>query len=193
MMRWRREDAERRNGFTLMELMVVLALIAIMTAVIIPEMKGTFEDALLRSTGRKLVEVFNLASSRAVTINETHRVRLERKTGRYFVEKTRSEGALGREIDPRSEIAGGEGVLDTRIIIEVHKSGEDSSDAPDQGPAFVSGEDLGKRHADDTISFNADGTADASEILLRDLAGFRLLLRINPITSRVQITELGHQ
>src|ERR1022692_2607980 len=34
------------SGFTLIELMVVIVLIAVMTAMIIPEMKGTFEDAL---------------------------------------------------------------------------------------------------------------------------------------------------
>jgi prepilin-type N-terminal cleavage/methylation domain-containing protein len=181
------------RGFTLMELMVVLALIGIMTALIIPEMKGTFGDALLRSTGRKLVEVFNLASSRAVTLNEAHRVRIEKKTGHYLIEKIGPEGARGRGFDPRSSIVGGEGILDTRITIEVRQSEEESSELPDQGPAFVSGENLGKRHTDEAIAFNADGTADASEILLRDAAGFRLALRINPITSRVQITELGHQ
>src|SRR6185369_4646570 len=126
MMRRRHTD-----GFTLMELMVVLALIGIMTALIIPEMKGTFEDALLRSTGRKLVEIFSLASSRSVTLNEAHRVRLERKTGRYFVEKSGPEGGRGRELVSQSDIPGGQGVLDTRITIEVRKSGEDSSEAPE--------------------------------------------------------------
>ena len=64
------------RGFTLIELMVVVVLIGILTAMIIPEMKGTYGDALLRSTSRDLVNVFNLAYSRAVTLNQTHRVRL---------------------------------------------------------------------------------------------------------------------
>ena len=40
-------------AFTLIELMVVIVIIGIMTAMMIPEMKGTFQDALLRSTSRE--------------------------------------------------------------------------------------------------------------------------------------------
>ena len=39
-----------RSAFTLIELMLVCLLIAILTAIIIPEMKGTYQDALLRSS-----------------------------------------------------------------------------------------------------------------------------------------------
>ena len=58
-------------GFTLMELMVVLVLIGIMTAMILPEMKGTYEEALLSSTGRQLANVLGIAYSRAVTAANT--------------------------------------------------------------------------------------------------------------------------
>jgi len=73
----------RRLGFTLIELMVVFVLVGIMTAMIIPAMRGTYEDALLRSTSRKLVNVLNLASTRAIALNQPHRVRLDHKNGRY--------------------------------------------------------------------------------------------------------------
>src|SRR5262249_50314579 len=43
----------RTYAFTLVEMMVVVVLIAILTAMIIPEMKGTYEDAFLRSTSRE--------------------------------------------------------------------------------------------------------------------------------------------
>ena len=51
-----------QRAFTLIEMMTVLVLIGIMIAMIIPEMKGTFEDALLRSTSRDLVSVCVLIS-----------------------------------------------------------------------------------------------------------------------------------
>ena len=100
---------ERSRGFTLLELMVVLILIGIMSAIIIPEMKGSFQDALLRSTSRELVTVFNLASSRAISINQLHRVRLDRNSGRYVVERRAQENEQADGFVPAREIPGSEG------------------------------------------------------------------------------------
>ncbi|HZM02633.1 MAG TPA: GspH/FimT family pseudopilin [Candidatus Saccharimonadales bacterium] len=159
-----------RAGFTLIELMVVVVLIAIMSVMILGEMTGTFQDALLRSSSRQLISVFNLASSRAISVNRQHRVRLDRATGRYLVEKRER----GNEFVPLKDVAGGEGTLDSRISIHVEEPGETESSS-------------------DTVSFFADGTADSREVELRDRAGFGLALRVSPITSRVQIIELERQ
>ena len=88
-------NAKFRGGFTLMELVVVVVIIGIMTALIIPEMSGTFQAALLRSTGREIVNVFSLANSHAVNLHRSCRVRLDSKTGRYLVErKVNKEGQV---------------------------------------------------------------------------------------------------
>jgi type II secretion system protein H len=178
--------SSRKLGFTLIELMVVIVLIAIMTAVILPEMKGTYEDALLRSTARKLVDVFTLANSHAIALNQVHRVRLDRRNGRYFVE-TRNEGGTRSR-----EVPGGEGTFDPRISVELRNVAEDAT-APTEQSTSVSPDEFRNRTADGTICFYADGTAEAQEILLRDRQGFRLVLRINPITARVHITELERE
>ena len=99
--------------------MVVIVLIGIMTAMIIPEMRGTMEDAVLRSTGRKLVSVFGLAYSRAITLNQLHRVRLDSKTGRYLVETARTQEEGGRGFAPVRDFPESQGELDTRISVEV--------------------------------------------------------------------------
>ena len=164
----------RTGGFTLIELMVVLVVIAIMSAVVVAKMGGTFQDALLRSSSRQLISVFSLASSRAISVNRLLRVRIDRATGRYAVEKR----ARGDEFVEADDLPGGEGVLDPRIAVRVEES--DVIDKTEAAP-------------ENTINFYPDGTADGREIELRDRDGFGLALRINPVTARVRVISLERQ
>jgi type II secretion system protein H len=182
-----------RLGFTLIELMVVIVLIGIMTAMIIPEMKGTFEDALLRSTSRELVNVFGVACSHAVSVNQVLQVRLDRKTGHYAIEKRVREGGRGHQFVPARDVPGAEGKLDTRISIEVRRPGEEPGGAPAEEGLHVAEATPQARESEETIAFYPDGTADAREIVLRDRDGFQLALRVNPVTARVHIVELARE
>ena len=184
---------DRRRGFTLIEMMVVIVLIGIMTAMIIPEMKGTYEDALLRSTSRELINVFNAAYSHAVSVNQVLRVRLDRKSGRYSIEKRVREAGRESNFVPTHDVSGGEGELDTRISIEIRKSGDGSANASGERSAQVREDNSRVQERDEGITFYPDGTAEAGEIVLRDRDGFRIALRINPVTARVHIVELARE
>jgi general secretion pathway protein H len=173
----------RKSAFTLLELMVVIVLMGILTAMILPEMRGTYEDALLRSTSRKLVNVFTLANTRSIGLNQLHRVRLDIKAGRYALERKARENELRKGFVPVDNAHGGEGVLDSRITIEFHRPAQES-------PEMAGSVSEQNQTFEDTISFYPDGTADAGEILLRDRQGFALALRINPVTARIEILEL---
>jgi hypothetical protein len=154
-------------------------------------MTGTFQDALLRSTSRELINVFDLAYSRAVSLNELHRVRLDQKSGHYSVEKNVNEN--GREnFVPADDVSGGKGDLDSRITIEFRPPGEIVPEPATQTGAALpdDGSPMNDSPASEVaIVFYPDGTADAGDIVLRDKQGFRLSLRINPITARVHIIE----
>ena len=186
-----RARAARRLSFTLIELMIVLAIIGIMTALILPQMQGTYQDAVLRASGRKLVDVFTLAGSHAITLSQPQRVRIDLKTGRYAMEGKARETQNGIGPVPIKDVPGSAGEIDQRVTLEIRNSNEDSAESTDLRPAFVSGDDLRIRKRNEAISFYPDGTADAAEILLRDRDGFRLALRINPVTARVHLVELG--
>jgi type II secretion system protein H len=185
---WKFRPRAARGGFSLIELMVVVVLIGIMAAMIIPEMKGTYEEALLRSTSRELVGVFNIASSRAISLNQFLRVRLDLGTGRYATERQASDRTTRSAFVPVRDLPGGEGKLDTRISVKIRKpSGEDDRSEP---AAVRAPEDADIPEGSAAIAFYPDGTAEASEIVLQDRAGFRLALRVNPVTSRVRVVEL---
>ena len=151
----------------------MVVLIAIMTALILPEMRGTLDDAVLRKCGRQLIAVCNLAHSRAITRNEIHRVRLDPQRGEYTLEvKT------GGKFQPLQDSREAKGAWSQRVTAQLRR--------PQAGDEPLENAD----HAAEAIAFYADGTADDAEILLRDRAGFRLLLQVNPVTARVAIYNM---
>jgi type II secretion system protein H len=178
-----------KRGFTLIELMVVLVLISILTAMIIPEMRGTFQDALLRSTARKLVNVLTLANSSAITTSTLHVVQLDLKNGHYRIRRNALKTEDASSI-PETEVPGGKGEIDTRISVQLRKIEEEPDE--DAGPAN-SKDEVEKADPSRGIAFYPDGTADGAEILLRDRDGFRMALRINSATARVQIVEMERE
>ena len=188
-MRCHRHNGRSRVGFTLVELMVVVVIISIMSAMIVAEMHGTFQDALLRSTSRELASAFSVASSRAVSVNRPHRVRIDQVTHQYVLERSARGGT---DFFPVRDIPNSHGKLDPRITVNIVNTGMDSLDDAGQTPKEDSGTPGGVPSfgPEEAVTFYPDGTADAREIELADRDGFRLSLRINPITARVQITAL---
>lgn len=179
------QPARSISAFTLIEMMTVLVIIGIVTAVVIPEMKGTFEDSLLRSTGRDLVNVIELASSRAISLNQTIQVRVDPTSGRYEMERQAHEGA-GEEFVPLKDLSGSAGYLDKRIAVQIQTSVGETDATVGEGAAQT-------ENQAQALMFRPDGTAGSALILLRDRAGFQLALRVSPITSRVTIGEPRHE
>ena len=183
------ESPGRRRGFTLIELMVVIVLIAILSVMILPEMRGSLEEVQLRSNARKLVTACDIAFSRAVATGQTRRLEFDRSTGRYQV-LAGSNGGTAASAQKNEDTPGGTGTVDLRIKVELRRvESAGAGNATRVSPA--AGIDAAPAGPIDTgIDFFADGTADASEFVLEDRAGFRLALRINPVTARVRLREL---
>ena len=168
-------DRLNRSAFTLVELMVVITIIAIIGSVIVLEMGGTYEDALLRTNARKLIDVCDAASNRAIAVRQAQALRINAASGKLMVEsKVRDADEQETEII--------EGELDTRVALSIREPQRDEEADESETPVEM-----------DTIVFYPDGSADAREFLFRDRAGVELVLRINPTTGRVRVIEMAAQ
>jgi len=164
---------QNRRAFTLIELMVVITLIAVLTAVILPEMRGTLEETALRSAARELVSACQTANARAVATGRPQQLVLDATAHRFRIETAR--GGPGEAQRPRSASEPESGKLDPRIAVEVRLQEPPLPGAPAG------------------IEFQADGTVTAADIILRDRTGFGLVLRLNPVTARPTLKDLARK
>ena len=72
-------------GFTLLEMLVVLVLVAVITAVAVPVAGGAIQTLRLQSAARHVAAALRLARGRAIRQQEIHLVSLDREQGRVTV------------------------------------------------------------------------------------------------------------
>jgi len=169
-----------------MELMVVLVLIAVLTAVIVPEMRGTHEDAVLRSAGRQFIDGTSLASSRAVALSQTHRLRLDRGNGRFVLERQVGKTHRIARFEPVDDTALAGSHLDSRVrwrLLPLGGKPTPDGEGPNRDRVGV------PASTPDSVRFYPDGTADAAELMLEDRMGMRLSLRVSAATGRVRVAD----
>ena len=89
------EDAGwAQAGFTLLELMAVLGLMALLLGLVLPSLLHSWEREKNRASLRELTTTLRTARSEAVTKGVRVRLFLDLKTGRYRLEGSTQEGAL---------------------------------------------------------------------------------------------------
>jgi len=180
----------RVRGFSLVELTVVMVLLAIMTALIVPEMRGTLEGERLRGASRQLMDALRLAYSQAVTAHVPHRLRWDAGSGRYQVERRGGENDPGQAYIPLDGFPACAGTIDSRVQINILPTTQVAAFDLDQNAPVVWPDNASDEASPDVIVFHPDGTADAREIVLRDGDGFGRALRIHPITAQIQLVKL---
>jgi len=182
----------RTRGFTLIELIVVLTILGILGAMIVPQFASTYVDALLRASGRELVAGLNLSYSLAVGRQTSCRLVLDPESGAWRIEELRTREGGVEEFGRVDDVPGAWGKIDRKISVRL-RSGSDE-DRPSGSPfAPTPSPGSGPEARQESILFRPDGTAEASEIVLRDPEGFALSIRVDPITSRVRIAALARE
>ena len=73
------------NGFTLIEIMIVLALIAILSSITMPSLRGFAASTRLKSTAHAIRDMLNFARDMAITERAAYLVVFDLTTNRYWL------------------------------------------------------------------------------------------------------------
>ena len=189
--------SSRRSGFTLIEMLAVVAIIALLVAVTAPNM-GAVRERWLRNQSRQVASYVELARQRAVMTGVPHRVLLDLEGGAYRLEwkgfdeeddraaparpdyELRGTTRLSLSPPPAREfsfrpVPGNMGIFHY-LADEIDFAGLETP----QG--WVDRGELG-------VVFDEDGTADHTEIVLENQRGERMWLEIRPIADAVRIFD----
>jgi len=146
----------RRRAFTLIELILVLALLVIITSIAAPAMARFIRGRALDTEARRLLALMHEAQSRAVSEGVPMMFWIDEKSGAYGVAAEASAQSSGVRSDPKAET----GTVDSTLAIAVGNTGSGVQTQFNHLPA---------------IRFQADGTVDEGSpqtLKLTDSDGF---------------------
>lgn len=83
---------KRRQGFTLVEMLVVLAIIVMLLGISIPFTSGFGKALRIKTTARAILGTLRVARSNAITYREKHTVIFDVENSEYWIED--SEGKI---------------------------------------------------------------------------------------------------
>ena len=181
----------RRAGFTLIEVIIVVALIGLAAIVLLPQLGGGFSQGLVHSAEVVAADL-SYASQRAIATGRTHRWTLDLDESLFWIEERverppeddalPTHAGLLQLAPPADEfeflpVANGTGKprwLDEKgVLIDRVSIGEDEFEE-----GLVS------------IAFSGDGGSDPARVELSDQYGYRTEIRLAPFTGEPRIIDV---
>ncbi len=149
---------QSRRGFTLIEIIVVLVIIAVAMAVVMPSMRTGLAGMRLEAKGRDLVTLCRTARTLAVGEQRVYRIAVQKDRNRIFLVDAYHEKV--RDFELTDEIK----------VSSVKYEGEES-----RNPAVY-------------ISFYPNGRADDAELVLENDRGRKVTVKTDVITGSAKLT-----
>lgn len=191
-----------RQGFTLLELLLVLALLVIVAALAVPALQGTMVNQRLRSAGDLLRSQMAKARVRAMKTGRTHAMWIEPEGARYRIEPwmTGDEALEGNTAAAAvGGLAGGgapasdpnllitEEQLPEGVVFYVAETVQDNrAMLAQQSTASASGATLGDAPP---IIFYPDGTTSSARVAVTDGQGLFVLVSLRGLTGIALVTD----
>ena len=162
----------RRCAFTLIELILVLALLVIITSIATPAMARFIRGRALDTEARRMLALLHVAQSRAVSEGAPMMLWLDEPAGAYGLAAETS----GQNGDPHAETL----TVDSTLALAVLNTGTGAQTQFNHLPA---------------IRFQADGTVDESSpstLKLTDSDGFVRWLAETQLRTGYEISDTAH-
>jgi type II secretion system protein H len=160
----------RRQGFTLVELILVMTLLVIVTSITVPPMAKFIRGRALDSEARRVMALMHGAQSRAVSEGMPMMLWVDEKAGTYGMEAETS----GQNGDAKAEDL----TVDSVLKIGVQNTGTGGQATFNNLPA---------------IKFLPDGTVDETSpqtVVLQDVDGFSRSLILNKLRTGYEVGDV---
>jgi general secretion pathway protein H len=186
------EDGRRGNGFTLIELILVLVIMGLLTALVTPAITS-LTGLKLKTAARKVAAGLRYARSQAVATGSDYQVVFNLEKGEMTVEPLEEEPYYNRE-----DVAQGYGGKEEEETIEEEDfpkkvKKKKTYTIPKEvtlAKVIVEGEEITEDDEVETwIDFYPNGSCSGGEIFLADERERTYRIALNFLTGIVEITE----
>jgi len=175
------QGADRRRGFTLLELLIVLLIVGMVAGLMAPAFSGGLVNMRLKAAAQRLAASLRYARSLAVAHKETVQVELDLDGNSYCTM------AAGRGLKREERSEDGE---------EQRKRGTFGREVRlPEGVSFklVSVGDEALQEGRAEISFYPKGNSSGGEVVLGNVRERYYKIRVESITGRVQVERLASE
>lgn len=188
----------RRRGFTLIEILAVVAILALMSAFVIPNL-GALTGRSLGADAQQLAAQLELGRQRAIVTGVTHRMRIDLDRGVYRLEWLAADPEAAEATPPAEielQLAG-----ESPLPLAAPRAQElefrplpgqfGNFNALDDDVSFAGLEtpEGWIETGESSIVFDRDGTASYTEIVLDHDSGESLVLEVLPLADAVRIHD----
>ena len=181
----------RALGFTLLELLVAVGLMALLSAIFMPRLGGVFRFEI-RSASRSLAAELEYAAQRAIATGQLHHWVLDLDRQSFRLERLRdTPPPLPADLPTHAEL------LDLRAPVRTFELVPVENNAGEwrwieQGGVWIERVRVGDeefRAGTVTIAFGPDGGADPAELVLADEGERQLHIVVVPFTGEIRVRE----